>query len=810
MNPFAELLASPPPLPIVAALDDLQAREATGDRHNLVISAPPGSGKTTLVPPALAGGGKVLVIQPRRVVARAGARRISTLLGEDVGNRVGFRVRGETRSGRFVEMVTPGVALRMLHADAELAGISTVIVDEVHERELDTDLALAFLLDVKETLRPDLRIVAMSATLAATQFAQLLAGEIVDVPGEIYPVTEFDRTGPQALGATNYGIAVRREFLQHVAGVVRDARESATGGILVFLPGVREIEKVAELLRDLKPQILHGQQSAAAQDRVLAAENSSNSRIVLATSIAESALTLPGVNTVVDSGLAREPRFDAATGIGGLVTVHANRARMTQRAGRAGREGPGRVFRCLSFARAVEFGEPEIHTADVTDATLQAAAWGAPDMAQLRLLDLPKPAASAAAHRTLHYLGAVTDSGQITSYGRELMQIPVQPPLARALLTGAEEVGPQVAAQVVAFLNLGVRIPDADLSQALRRERNRAELKEQTRRLNKLVSGVGKKPQRAANSQPVGDAAAAAVVALAYPQWLACRRGKNYLLANGTGAVLPPGSPLQGTEWLAVADLGRGQGRADAQIYAAVPISAAEALAAGAGLVQEETEISGDRGELVRRLGAIELHREPVKLTAAQLAEARMAEIRRTGLSDLPWSAAAQTLRQRLAFLHSELGEPWPDVSDEQLLAQLPNWLAPQLTKKRPDMLAALRNLLPWPEATRLDELAPERIATPVGSARVDYSTGKPRVRVRLQEVFGWARTPRLAGVLVTLELLSPASRPVAVTDDLASFWAGPYSQVRAEMRGRYPRHPWPEDPLTAQPTRRAKPKNST
>ncbi|VEI13277.1 ATP-dependent helicase HrpB [Trueperella bialowiezensis] len=860
------LIARPPDLPVAAGLADIAAQ--TG---NVVVTAPPGSGKTTLVPPlfakiladdavgsaspgvlagvvgvdrnaggdgttaagaaasgaAGAAGRKVIVVQPRRVAARAAARRIAALIGEPVGRQVGFRVRGETKPGTRIEMVTPGVVLRMLHAEPDLPGVGALIIDEIHERDLDTDLVTAFALDVQETLRPDLRIVAMSATLAAEQVAELIGGTVVDVPGAIHPVEVTEKLGPRALGDVGYGITVTREFLAHVAGVVREAA-ARPGSTLVFLPGVGEINRVRQLLAGapLPVMALHGQLSSRDQDAVL---GSAEDRIILATAVAESSLTVPGVRTVVDSCLAREPRFDPRTGISELVTVHASRARMTQRAGRAGREGLGRAYRCLAFAPAAEFSEPEILCADVTDVLLQSAAWGNPRMDGLRLLDRPRPAAVDAAERTLRGLGAIDDDGAITAAGRALVDVPASPQLARGLIAGARAVGVDTAAGVIALLNLGVRAAGSDLAAELRGAGKNREWTAEKRRLATIAtehlgaerlgaehlsaeagaehSGAGKRNTQGA-SLASQDEAIADVVARAYPTWIARRRGRGYLLANGAGATLPDGSPLEGSPWLAVAELSGGQGRADAVIRAAVPIEQDAALEAGADMLTErlEVEVAGTKvtGRTVRSLGAIEIASAPAKLTRQQVARARADDIANRGIGTLDWSESATRLRERMAFVRDVVGDPWPDVSDTGLAQRVDEWLTPQLGAACPDLVAGLRALLPWPEAANFDELAPERIATPMGTAKVDYSSGKPTVRLRIQEAFGWARTPELACVPVTLELLSPAQRPLAITDDLASFWAGPYKDVRADMRGRYPRHPWPEDPLRAEPTRRA------
>nr|WP_253281619.1 ATP-dependent helicase HrpB [Arcanobacterium phocae] len=777
---------------------------------NLVIAAPPGSGKTTLVPIVIAeqltkaDAPKVLVVQPRRVAARAAARRIASLLGEPVGKQIGYRVRGETQPGSAIEMITPGVLLRMLHSDPELPGVGCVIIDEIHERDVDTDIACAFTLDVQTALRPDLRIIAMSATIALEQTAQLLDGSIINVPGAIHPVDVRDTPGPQALTATRAGaIVVADEFLNHIANVVFQARRECTGSILVFVPGVREIHAVIDRLSgiDLPVMALHGQLSTTEQDRVLDAPED---RIIVATALAESSLTVPGVRVVVDSGLARQARVDA--GVGGLVTVHASQASMTQRSGRAGREGPGVAYRCILAARAPQYSPPEIRTADLTDVLLQCAAWGAPNMAGLRLLDEPNPDNLAHAHTQLHALGLIDDDGAITSRGRLVSQLPLGAHLARALIDGSTLVGMSVATDVVGLLSVNMRISNADLASGLRTNRHQRDVTREIRRLRALTAQfIPDAPHETGNW--TWDDAVGTVVGLAHPQWVARARGQGYVLANGRGAILPPGSPLAGEEWLAIADLGQTQGRADAMIYAAAPIDADIAQEVAHHLVTNETVIDNEtmRGYRVTRLGAIELTRTSVTLTDEEKVQTRIGRIRSAGLDSLPWTDTLNATRQRLAFLHRALGQPWPDVSDQALTDTLDAWLLPFVTAHGIDLVGALASLKPWEQAHMFDELAPERIPTPLGTVRVDYSDSGPRARMRIQEAFGWESAPQICGIPVTLELLSPAQRPLAITSDLASFWAGPYAGVRADMRGRYPRHPWPEDPAHAEPTRRAK-----
>ena len=861
MPTLEELVSHPPQLPVTRALGDIAA--ATRPGGCAVVTAPPGTGKTTLLPPAVAvalaeagTSGRVLVTQPRRVAARAAARRIARLLGEEVGGQVGYSVRGDSRVSERtrVEMVTPGVALRRLQRDPELPGVSALIVDEFHERDLDTDLALAFALDVRSALRDDLFVALTSATLEASRtvdFLRASTGEepaLVDIPGDIFPLElryAPPPRGVEAVGAIgNERVGVRREYLAHVARTVEDTVASTDGSVLVFLPGVGEIETVRSNLHlgDVPVLTLHGQLSAAEQDRALSP--ASARRVILSTSIAESSLTVPGVSVVVDAGLAREPRFDAGRGLSSLVTVPAALARLEQRAGRAARTGPGiavRVMDSVDVARRPAQSAPGIATQDLTDARLQVASWGTP-VEELALLDAPPAGTWEAAGQRLSSLGAIDEAGAATALGRTLASLPLDPPLGRALLASSAILGASKAARFVALLSEDVRAPGADLGAVERRlcrggasdagvgKAQAARVKETQARLERLAQRL----PASASDEALASVAArqekartredelALTCALAYPEWIARRRPGSaaYILAGGVGAELPQGSPLEGQEWLAVASIDRAPASRHARILAAVPLSEEDALAAGAALLETRTQASIDKGALkatrTRALGAIPLKAAPASSLSEEEAVALVAEhLAARGLGDLGWGKEASSLRERMRVLHEVLGDPWPDVSDEALAGSAHEWLLPWAKRlaqggslSSVSMLDALRSMLPWPDAARLDELAPEKMPIPSGGTRpIDWSGAHPVLTLRVQQAFGWTDTPRLVDgrVPLVLHLTDPAGRPAAVTSDLTSFWAGPYRDVRAQLRGRYPKHPWPEDPLHAEPTNRAK-----
>ncbi|KIZ18325.1 ATP-dependent helicase HrpB [Streptomyces natalensis] len=826
-------------LPVRTALPAL--REALDGAGTAVLCAPPGTGKTTLVPLDLAGltgtgpARRVLVAEPRRIAARAAARRMAWLLGERVGETVGFTVRGERRVGprTAVEVVTTGVLLQRLQRDPELAGVAVVVLDECHERHLDADTCAAFLLDVRETLRPELRLVAASATTDAEGWARLLGGSggaapVVEAAGVSHPV-ETVWAPPERPVRPPHGMRVDPAQLAHVAAVVRRALREQSGDVLCFLPGVGEIGRVAGQLAGVDAEVLqvHGRAPAEVQDAVLAgSEGTGARRVVLATSVAESSLTVPGVRVVVDSGLARVPRMDHARGLSALATVRASQAAARQRAGRAGREAPGVAYRCWPEAedgRLPRFPDPEIKVADLTAFALQAACWGDPQAAGLALLDAPPAGALAAAREVLTAVGAVDADGRATRRGVRMARLGLHPRLGRALLDGAREIGVRRAAEVVALLSEEPpRAYGDDLAAAWRTARRggdayAARWRQEARRLEAVAGEADGGKQAGAGA----DADAGLIAALAFPERVArARGGGGFLMASGTGAELGgEGSPLREASWLAVAVADRPVAAASARVRLAAVIDEATARTAAGALYSSGEEVHWSDGDVVARsvtrLGAIELSSRPLGAPDPVLLRGAVAEgLRREGLGLLRWSAGAQAVRQRMAFLHREVGAPWPDVSDAALLERVEEWLGVELDRarrradlERVDAGQALARLLPWAsgEAARFEELAPERIEVPSGSRiRIDYGGEQPVLAVKLQELFGWQSSPRVAGgrVPVLVHLLSPAGRPAAVTADLASFWREGYRAVRAELRGRYPKHPWPQDPSAAEPTR--------
>lgn len=859
-----------------------EALEAVTVGGAMVVTAPPGTGKTTFVPPLvsnlLGGHGITLLTQPRRVAVRAAAARIASLDGSAVGDSVGFTVRGERRMSERtrLEVLTPGVLLRRLLADPGLEGVGAVILDEVHERSVDSDLLLGMIAEVR-TLRDDLTVVAMSATLNASRIAELLGNggppaPIVDIASALHPLRKaYAPFAGHRLGHRG----VTREFLAHLAAVTVEAQEAENCDALVFLPGAQEVDDVVRQLRNsqrgpLEVLPLHGRVSARDQDRaVRGREPGDPPRIVVSTSLAESSLTVPGVRLVIDSGLSREVRRDRLRGMTGLVTVSASRASAEQRAGRAARQGPGvvvRVYTEAEFARMPADSSPEIDSADLTDTALLLAVWGTPGGVGLALPSAPPAAAMREAVSELRALQLTDDSGRPTRQGARVARLPLGVRDSRALLAGAAKISAakigtaeistaRLAAEVIAAVSDDHRDPGAELPRLLRELRTgRAPGSERWRRESQRLERIAATeraalspgethadaPQTDASQADPGqinsahtlhaiETAPGIVSALRRPEWIARRVSEGsraYLLASGTRAALPEGSGLIGSEWIAVCEVQRAEGRAadgtGAVIRLAAPITEADALQIADALVTRERQARVEgarvRVRVEHRLGQILISSTPTSPIDIDTRPAFAAYIREKGLAALEWTETATRLRARLSLLRRELGEPWPEMNDGALLREIERWLGPKLdglaagaSLHRIDVTAALRQLLLWPEASRLDELAPERLTVPSGSSvSISYPdpndpAAPPVVAVKLQEMFGLAETPRLVDgrVPVLVHLLSPARRPLAVTDDLSSFWNGPYQEVRREMRGRYPRHPWPEDPWAAPATAR-------
>lgn len=805
-------------LPIHAVLPDLLA--ALRSASNAVLVAPPGAGKTTAVAPALLTEswctGEILLLSPRRLAARAAAERMAALAGEPVGKTFGYATRMDSRRSAQtrVTVVTEGIFVNRIQADPELAGVSAVLFDEVHERSLDSDFGLALALDAQAALRPDLRLVAMSATLDGARFSALMGeSPVIESEGRSHP-----------LELRHLGRAAEARIEESVAGAIRQALRETDGGILAFLPGVAEIERTAERIGDV-PGIalhkLHGSLDPAAQRAAIAPDREGRRKIVLATSIAETSLTLDGIRVVVDSGLARRPRYDRAAGMTRLVTERASQAAVTQRAGRAARQGPGfayRLWEAAATAGLPRFDPPEILEADLSALTLDCALWGVADPRALNWLDPPPEAAVQEARARLAALEALDADGRPTPHGKAIAQLPLPPRLGHMLVRAGELGLAQTAAQIAVLLGeRGLGGPDADLEHRLRRwKTERGQRAENARRLaerwTRLVPGT-----RAAAIEPGSPEAVAACVALAFPDRIAKRRdasGETWASAGGRGFRLDPASSLARHEWLAVAET---QGMAaGARILSATPIDAAGVETLFGHRIETRRHVrfvpASGRVEATRerRLGAIRLSSGPD--TAAdpdEIAAALLEGVRQHGLDLLPWSANARALRIRAAYAGLE------SLSDDALRADLDDWLAPALAGKRrldaivPEALTqALQNRLGWDAQKQLDRLAPARLETPAGSSHeIDYAAeGGPMVEVRVQALFGLATHPMLGdGTPLVLSLTSPAGRPIQTTRDLPGFWKGSWADVAKEMRGRYPRHPWPDDPAAANATLRTK-----
>ena len=813
-----------PSLPIDDALPRLTA--ALAANNAAVLVAPPGAGKTTRVPLVLldepwAKDKKILVLEPRRLAARAAASRMASTLGEQVGDTVGLRVRfGSKISKRTrIEVITEGVFTRLVLDDPSLDGIAAVLFDEFHERSLDGDLGLALARDAQQGLREDLKILVMSATLDGARVAALLGNApAVTSEGRAYPVE------------TRYlGRDQRVPIERQVADAVQTALRADIGSLLVFLPGAGEIRRTETLLKERVADgnvdivSLFGALDAREQDRAISPARSGRRKVVLATSIAETSLTIEGVRVVIDSGLSRVPRYEPDVGLTRLETVRVSRAAADQRRGRAGRTEPGACYRLWDEPQTGSlepYTRPEILSADLSGFVLDLAEWGATDSTKLAFLDLPPQAALNEAKVLLRELGAIDAAGRITEEGKRLRRLPLPPRLARMVVAAAAQgAGAQAAVIAAVLTERGLGGDDVDLRHRVDQfRRDRSRRAEDARVMVKRWSETAGGKERG-DEESVGS-----LLALAYPDRIAKNRGGGtggFLLANGRGGAIDPASPLAREAFLAVAEL---TGTATAsRIILAAPIAPAEIEAHFGEKIEDRETVTFDtasaslRARRSRRLGALVLAEqirpvEPDADSAKLLAEG----IATLGIAKLPWSKVQLQLRDRVQFLRRAEGDEWPDLANDALARSAADWLAPYLVGKTAlsqigadELSVALDALLPWALRRRLDAEAPIHFTAPSGShVPIDYEAEEgPKLSIRVQELFGLSRHPSIAGgrVPLVIELLSPAHRPVQVTRDLPGFWRGSYKDVKTEMRGRYPRHPWPDDPLTAPATRRAK-----
>jgi ATP-dependent helicase HrpB len=794
-----------------------------------VLVAPPGAGKTTRVPLVLAdepwaAGRKILVLEPRRLAARAAAERMAVTLGENVGDAVGLRVRFGSKVSRRtrIEIVTEGIFTRLILDDPSLDGVAAVLLDEFHERSLDADLALALVRDAQQGLRDDLKLLAMSATLDGARVAKLLGGApVIESAGRAFEVE------------TRYvGRDQRTPLEQQVADAVLRALRADAGSVLAFLPGAAEIRRTEGLLKERvgDPAIdvvtLYGALDAQTQDRAIEPAKPGRRKVVLATSIAETSLTIQGVRIVIDSGLARVPRYEPDVGLTRLETVRVSRAAADQRRGRAGRTEPGVCYRLWDEPQTASlepFARPEILAADLSGMLLDLAQWGASDPSKLAFLDPPPTAALAEARALLLELGAIDQAGRITDEGRTLRALPLPPRLARMVVDAGAEGSGSLAANIAAILSeRGLGGDDVDLAHRLdvfRRDRSRRG--EDARRMAK----------RWADDVPTakgqGDLSPGVILSLAYPDRIAKSRGTggSFVLANGRGANIDPASALSREPFLAVAELAgtAAQGR----VLLAAAITLREIEQRFADRIEHRENIEFDaasaslRGRSSERLGALALTERQMQVVPSADNAGKLADgIVGLGLDRLPWTKALKQWRDRAMFLRRHLGGEWPDLSDSGLRDRAEEWLVPLLSDKTAlsavsadELSAAIQALVPWEMKRRIDTEAPTHFAAPSGSSvPIDYEAEEgPKLSIRVQELFGFDRHPSIAGgkVPLVVELLSPAQRPVQVTRDLPGFWRGSYAAVKTELKGRYPRHPWPDNPLAAPATRRAKPRGT-
>ncbi|MBO6574312.1 MAG: ATP-dependent helicase HrpB [Rhodothermales bacterium] len=800
---------SAPDLPVRAALPDL-LRELT-ERTEAVLQAPPGAGKTTLVPLALldapfTGGGRILVLEPRRLAARAAARRMAQLRREQVGETVGYRVRQESRIGpnTRIEVITEGILIRLLQDDPSLEGVAAVVFDEFHERSLQADLGLALTLDARSAFRPELRVLVMSATLDGARVSRMLNdAPVISSEGRMFPVDVkwLDRVPQGRVEDT-------------VASAVRNTLPETEGDVLVFLPGAGEIRRTAERLEGLAADIrpLYGALPFNQQDAAIKPSPAGRRKVVLSTDIAETSLTIEGVRVVIDCGLARRPLFEPNSGMTRLVTMPTSRASAEQRAGRAGRLAPGTCLRLWTRAEHAarrDFEPPEILGADLAQLLLELAVWGTTADA-LRWMDPPEERALAGASELLNQLGAL-DGDRISAQGRRMVRFGAHPRLAHMLLAATSPSAQVTATQLAALIEEGDPLRNASSADVALR------LPLRDKRLQRTAAEFARRLK--APKADVDPAVAGMLLARAYPDRIAQRTAEGrFRLRNGRQVHLHKGDPLCDADFLAVAHTG---GR-NHQVFLAAPLEASEVEAVFEDQITEETlvswDASSDRAAAVRRraLGAVVLSEASASdVGSDEIARALMEQVRERGLHLLPWDKASRQLQDRLNFLHAR-DPDWPSRSEAWLTEHAEEWLLQHLTGmarlsdlRKLDLAEALLTGMDWSMRQALDGRVPTHLQVPTGSRiRIDYSDPQsPVLAVRIQEVFGMTDTPRIEGVPVTMHLLSPAQRPLQITTNLKGFWESSYFDVRKDMRGRYPKHYWPENPLEAEPTRRAKPR---
>ncbi len=823
-SPFKPTLMTFSPLPIDAILPDLLV--ALEHNTRAVLVAEPGAGKTTRIPLALLDApwcnhGKIIVLEPRRLAARAAARRMAHTLGERVGETVGYRVRMDSKitAKTRIEVVTEGVFTRMILDDPELSGVAAVLFDEYHERSMDCDLGLALALDVQEALRDDLRIVPMSATLDAAEVSRLLDdAPVLKSEGRQYPVE------------TRYlGRDPHRRLEDQVARAVLFALAEETGSVLVFLPGQGEIKRAQSLLEgrvagdvDIAP--LYGALDSKAQDLAVRPAQSGRRKVVLTTAIAQTSLTIEGVRIVIDSGLSRVPRYDPQTGLTRLETVKVSRATAEQRKGRAGRVEPGICYRLWEEAqtKALPAAEkPEILESDLSGLVLDVANWGVSDPEQLKFMTPPPAAAWSEARELLKELDALEEDGALTKAGRDLAALPLHPRLGHMLMQAAQEEQAELASLIAVIIGehgLGGR--STDLRDRLRRlmQDQSQRGKEARAQAKRWVKMVGSNSSQRANFEDAGD-----ILSLAYPDRIAQQRGArgSFRLANGRGAQLEESETFYGEKFLSIAEVTGTAARA--RILLAAPLSFKELESRYASHIREKEHVQftpdgSIKAVRQRVLGKLVL--EETKITNPDpeaITEALLEQITRKGAARLPWSKDQLRYRGRVNYLRETVGKQWPDLSDAELSSDM-SWLRPFLAGKTAmaqvdaSVLGdALATLVPWELGSELDKQAPSHFVVPTGSrVPIDYDGEQgPMLSVRVQELFGLAEHPSICGgqIQLVLQLLSPAQRPIQITKDLPGFWKGSWADVKADMKGQYPKHPWPDNPLDAEATRRAKPR---